>query len=188
MSSNQFFIHPSAIVDTLDIGQNSRIWAFTHVLKGAKIGRNANICDHCYIENQVAIGNDVTIKCGVWVWDGVTIEDNVFIGPSVTFTNDLYPRSKNTQYEQNHTTLREGCSIGANATVLAGITIGRYAMVGAGAVVTKDVGDFELVYGNPAKQSGYVCRCGQKLSILDDAAQCDCGASYIYADQTLKLI
>jgi len=156
------YIHPSAIVDTKDIGDESRIWAFVHILKGAKIGKNANICDNCFIENEVLIGDDVTVKCGVYIWDGVTIEDKVFVGPGVTFTNDLFPRSKNKKYKQEKTLLREGCSIGANATILAGVTIGKYAMVGAGSVVTKDVADYELVYGNPAEHKGSVNEDGKK--------------------------
>lgn len=188
MLSNKILIHPSAIVDSSDIGEGSRIWAFVHVLKGAKIGRNANICDHCYIENNVVIGDNVTIKCGAWLWDGITIADNVFIGPSVTFTNDLYPRSKNIHYHQRETTLQEGCSIGANATLLAGIRIGKYAMVGAGSVVTKNVDDFSLVYGNPAKHRGYACRCGQKIELINNTAHCSCGASFIYKNHNLELV
>lgn len=189
MDLNHVFIHPASIVDTTSIGQNSKIWAFVHILRGAKIGRNTNICDHCYIENEVILGDNVTVKCGVWLWDGISAEDNVFIGPSVTFTNDLYPRSKNINYKKKNTLLKKGCSIGANATILAGITIGKYAMIGAGAVVTKNVSDFELVYGNPAILKGYVCKCGKKINLSNDIIKCDCGCSFIKnKDGFLKLI
>lgn len=144
------FIHRNALVESKDIGEGTRIWAFVHILKGAQIGKNANICDHCFIESNVIIGDNVTIKSGVYVWDGITIEDSVFIGPAAVFTNDKYPRSKNKKYRQLKTLLKRGCSIGANATILPGLTIGRRAIVGAGAVVTKSVPDFAIVYGNPA--------------------------------------
>ena len=180
------YIHPNAIVDTREIGEDSRIWAFVHVLKGAKIGKNANICDLCFIENEVEIGNDVTIKCGVYVWDGITIRDNVFVGPGVAFTNDLLPRSKNKEYKKENTLLKDGCSIGANATILAGITIGSYAMVGAGSVITKDVADFELVYGNPAVHKGYVCKCGEKLMFEENQSICKCGLKYKKENEIVK--
>jgi len=182
------FIHPSAIVETNDIGEGSKIWAFVHVLNGVEIGREANICDHCFIENGVKIGNYVTIKCGVWLWDGVTVGDNVFIGPSVTFTNDLFPRSKNKNYQKKETILENGCSIGANSTILAGIKIGKHAMIGAGSVVTKDVRDYELVYGNPAKQNGYICKCGKKLKLDNEKANCECGLCFKKEDNVLKLV
>jgi acetyltransferase-like isoleucine patch superfamily enzyme len=152
----KYFKHQTAIVDSKNIGEESRIWAFVHILPGAKIGKNANICDHCFIENKVVIGDNVTIKSGVYLWDGITIEDNVFIGPAAVFTNDKYPRSKNKNYRQLKTILKKGCSIGANATILPGLTIGRYAMVGAGSVVTQNVPDFAIVYGNPAVLKGYI--------------------------------
>jgi acetyltransferase-like isoleucine patch superfamily enzyme len=171
-------IHPQAIVETPDIGENTRIWAFVHVLKGAVIGKNNNICDHCFIENGVKLGDDVTVKSGVYLWKGITAEDGVFIGPAAAFTNDLFPRSKNTGYEQKNTLLKKGCSIGANATILAGITVGQYAMVGAGAVVTKDVHDFTIVYGNPAVEKGYACVCGKKLRFKGKRALCSCGKKY----------
>lgn len=174
----KYFIHENALVDTTNIGDGTKIWAFVHVLSGASIGKNGNICDHCYIENNVKIGDDVTIKCGVWVWDGIEIGNRVFIGPSVVFTNDLFPRSKNDKYEQKRTILKEGCSIGANATLLAGIDIGKYAMVGAGSVVTKSVPDYELVYGNPAIKHGYICSCSKKMKIDNSYFKCDCGNEY----------
>lgn len=172
------YIHPSSVVDTIKIGNDSKIWAFVHILKDVKIGKNVNICDHCFIENGVSIGDDVTIKCGVWLWNGVLVGNNVFIGPNVTFTNDLYPRSKNINYINKKTILHDGCSIGANSTILAGVKIGKNAMVGAGSVVTKNVGDYELVYGNPAIYKGYVCKCGEKIDFVNEESKCKCGLSF----------
>jgi len=151
-----WFKHPNAIVESDQIGDGTRIWAFAHVLPGAVIGRECNICDHTFIENQVVIGNRVTIKCGVQVWDGITVEDNVFIGPNVTFTNDPFPRSKVHLAEYPRTVVRKNASIGANATILPGLVIGTGAMVGAGAVVTKEVPPNAVVFGNPAQIRGYV--------------------------------
>jgi UDP-2-acetamido-3-amino-2,3-dideoxy-glucuronate N-acetyltransferase len=145
-----FYQHPQSLVETEKIGDNTRIWAFVHVLPGAQIGSDCNICDHTFIENDVVIGNRVTIKCGVQIWDGLRIEDDVFVGPNVTFTNDLFPRSKQ-EFVLLQTTVKQGATIGANATILPGITIGENAMVGAGSVVTKDVPPKVLVIGNPAR-------------------------------------
>lgn len=185
--NNNIYIHPSAIVDTKSIGDGSKIWAFVHILNDVEIGEDSNICDHCFIENGVKIGNNVTIKCGVWLWDGISVGNNVFIGPSVTFTNDLYPRSKNINYQKKETVLEDGCSIGANSTILAGIRIGKYAMVGAGSVVTKDVGDYELVYGNPAKQNGYICKCGEKMEFNNGEADCRCGLCFKKEDDLVSI-
>jgi acetyltransferase-like isoleucine patch superfamily enzyme len=145
-----FFSHPQSLVESETIGDNTRIWAFAHVLPGAKIGADCNICDHVFIENDVVIGDRVTIKCGVQIWDGLRIEDDVMLGPNATFTNDLFPRSKK-PFELKVTRIKKGASIGANATILAGIEIGEGAMVGAGAVVTKTVPPHAVVVGNPAK-------------------------------------
>lgn len=157
------FMHSQAIVETSNIGENTRIWAFSHILSGAVIGMNCNINDHTFIENDVIIGDNVTVKSGVYIWDGVRIRDNVFIGPNVTFTNDLRPRSK--QYPESFltTVLEEWSSIGANSTIIAGNTIGKFAMVGAGSVVTKNIPNNTLWYGNPATFKGYICNCGQEL-------------------------
>jgi acetyltransferase-like isoleucine patch superfamily enzyme len=132
------------------VGDKTRVWAFVHILPGAVIGEECNICDHVFIEGDVTIGDRVTIKCGVQVWDGLRIESDVFIGPNATFTNDPYPRSKQ-DFELSYTLVKEGATIGANATILPGITIGEKSMVGAGAVVTKDVPAKTLVLGNPAR-------------------------------------
>ena len=172
------FIHPNALVESEDIGEETRIWAFAHILPSAKIGKNCNICDHVFIENEVIVGDNVTIKSGVQLWDGVKIGDSVFIGPNVTFTNDLRPRSKVYPPEFGKTYVKEGASIGANATIVCGVTIGRWAMIGAGAVVTKDVPDYALVYGVPAKVRGYVCECGRDLLFKGDTAACECGKHY----------
>ena len=143
-------IHPLSDCQA-KIPESTNIWQFCVVLPNAQVGENCNICSHCFIENDVKIGNDVTIKCGVQLWDGVRIEDNVFVGPNVTFTNDLFPRSKQHPAEYAKTNLKKGCSIGANSTIVCGVTIGENAMIGAGSVVTKDVPAGELWYGNPAR-------------------------------------
>lgn len=151
-----FFSHAQALVESKNIGKNTKIWAFVHVLPGACIGADCNICDNVFIENDVIIGNRVTIKCGVQVWDGVRLEDDVFVGPNATFTNDASPRSKAKDWKLEQTIVRQGATIGANATVLPGLTIGKNAMVGAGAVVTRDVPQNAIVVGNPARITGYV--------------------------------
>ena len=144
-------IHSLADVQSSDIGEGTYIWQFCVILKKAKIGKNCNLNCQVFIENDVLIGDNVTIKPGVQVWDGITLEDSVFIGPNVTFTNDLFPRSKNTEYEMKKTLVQNGASIGANATILGGVTIGENALIGAGSVVTKDVPANEIWVGNPAK-------------------------------------
>lgn len=150
------FIHPQALVESdVKIGKGTRIWAFAHVLPGAAIGEECNICDHTFIEGQAVIGNRVTIKCGVYLWDGVIVEDDVFVGPSVSFTNDKFPRSKQWPASYAKTTIKRGASLGANATILP-VIVGEYAMVAAGAVVTRDVPSYAIVMGNPARIVGYV--------------------------------
>jgi len=143
-------IHPLSDVQARNIGRNTRVWQYVVILRGATIGDDCNICSHCFIENDVVIGNRVTVKCGVRIWDGVTIEDDVFIGPNATFTNDKFPRSKDYK-EPAKTLVKRNSSIGANATILSHIEIGENAMVAAGAVVTKDVSPGTVVAGNPAE-------------------------------------
>ncbi|XRO76069.1 acyltransferase [Methanocaldococcus sp. 28A] len=178
LEEKEVFIHPKALVESENIGKGTRIWAYVHILPRAKIGKNCNICDYVFIENDVIVGNNVTIKSGVQLWDGVRIENNVFIGPNVTFTNDLRPRSKIYPPEFIKTYVKEGASIGANVTIVCGVTIGKWAMIGAGAVVTKDVPDYALVYGVPAELKGYVCKCGMDLHFKGDMAVCKCGKTY----------
>lgn len=152
-----YFVHPNGIVEPgAQIGEKTRVWAFAHVLPGARIGRDCNICDHCYVENDVVLGDRVTVKPFVPLPDGLRIEDDVFIGPNAAFTNDHFPRSKHYLSEFPHTTLRKGCTIGANAVILPGVTVGRYAMVGSGAIVSSNVPPNAIVKGVPARVVGFV--------------------------------
>lgn len=163
------------------------MWAFAHVLPGAEIGEDCNICDHTFVEGQVRVGNRVTLKCGVYLWDGLVLEDDVFVGPCAAFTNDLRPRSRQHLDRYPETLLRRGCSIGANATVLPGLTVGAWAMVGAGAVVTKSVPDHAAVVGTPARFLSWVCRCGERLSAGDGGLfLCQCGCKYSERDGRLE--
>jgi UDP-2-acetamido-3-amino-2,3-dideoxy-glucuronate N-acetyltransferase len=175
-----FFQHHSALVEpNVKVGAGTRIWAFVHILPGAVIGSDCNICDRTLIEGSVRIGDRVTVKCGVSIWDGVVVENDVFIGPNAGFANDLRPRSKVHQAVYPQTLLKEGSTLGSNCVILPGLTIGRWAMVGAGAVVTHDVPDFGLVVGVPARQRGWVCRCGKKLTPLTGSRWvCICGLTF----------
>lgn len=150
------FVHEQGLCESDKVGDGTRIWAFAHVLPGAQIGADCNICDHVFVENDVVVGDRVTVKSGVQLWDGIRLADDVFVGPNVTFTNDRFPRSKVYPASFPETTVGPGASLGANATILPGLAIGRDAMVGAGAVVTKDVPPHAIVVGNPARIVGYV--------------------------------
>lgn len=162
MSEEDVYVHPAAICETQDVGPRTRIWAFVHVFPDATIGADVNICPHCMIENDVVVGDRVTLKNGVYLWDGMRVEDDVFIGPNATFTNDRWPRSKSYPARFAGITLRQGCSIGANATILPGTEIGANAMVGAGAVVTHRVPERALVVGNPARVVRFVGEAGPR--------------------------
>jgi acetyltransferase-like isoleucine patch superfamily enzyme/dTDP-4-dehydrorhamnose 3,5-epimerase-like enzyme len=150
------FVHPHALCESTTIGENTRVWAFAHVLPGARIGRDCNICDHVFIENDVVVGDRVTVKCGVQLWDGLRVDDDVFIGPNATFSNDKYPRSKQYQQAVMQTHLGRGASVGGGAAILPGVRIGARAMIGAGSVVTSDVPARAIVSGNPARIVGYM--------------------------------
>ncbi|MGH8109063.1 MAG: WxcM-like domain-containing protein [Arenimonas sp.] len=152
----KYFVHPNALCESDTIGDGTKIWAFAHVLPGAKIGADCNICDGVFIEGDVVVGNRTTIKCGVQLWNGVRLADDVFVGPNATFTNDIFPRSKKYPEKFLETIVQSGASIGANATILPGITIGNGAMIGAGAVITRSVPANAIVVGNPARITGYV--------------------------------
>ena len=190
------FVHRAAINESSQVGPGTRIWAFAHVLEGAVIGRDCNVGDHAFVEGGAVVGRGVTIKNGVAIWKGVTIRDYVFLGPYVVFTNDRHPRSPRAPFagDRYHTDawlqptlIEEGVAIGANATILCGLTVGAYALVAAGAVVVGDVPPFTLVAGNPAKAVGSVCMCGNRLAAGGEP-RCDkCHRQYETIERTLKL-
>lgn len=179
-ASNGAQIHPAALVDPgAVVGDGTRVWAFAHICDGAKVGSACNICDHTFIERDVVVGDRVTVKCGVWLWAGTLVEDDVFIGPSAVFTNDERPRSGVHHGDFRGPALRRGCSIGANATLLPGVEIGAWAMVAAGSVVSRDVPPYALVRGVPARLAGWVCRCAKTLHFSEaGVARCVCSLSY----------
>ncbi len=179
------FVHDLALVEASDVGEGTRIWAFAHVMEGAVVGKGCNIGEGVFVESGAVIGDHVTVKNHSLVWHGVRIDDDVFVGPNVVFTNDPTPRVrfKTGPEDWAETVVEEGASIGANSTIVCGIRIGRHSMIGAGSVVTRSVPDYALCYGNPARRRGWVCRCGSRLpSSLD----CSCGRSYELAGGGLR--
>jgi acetyltransferase-like isoleucine patch superfamily enzyme len=180
------FVHPMGLCESDRVGPRTRIWAFAHVLPGAQVGADCNVGDHAFIEGGARLGDRVTVKNAVLVWDRVTVEDEVFLGPNVVFTNDLTPRVgfRKAPEELVPTLVRRGATVGANATVVCGVTIGRHAFVAAGAVVVGDVADHALVAGNPARRLGWMCTCGRRLG---DSLVCDCGRGYGLVDETAGL-
>jgi UDP-2-acetamido-3-amino-2,3-dideoxy-glucuronate N-acetyltransferase len=181
MRKDDPMLHPKAIVEEgAVLGTGTRVWAFAHILKGAVVGSDCNICDHTFIEGGVRLGDRVTIKSGVHLWDGLIAEDDVFIGPSAAFANDRWPRSKQRPSEFAKVLLRSGASLGANCTILP-VSVGRWAMIGAGSVVTRDVPDHALVIGNPGRIAGWVCRCAKKLVFGNGTiAECICGQKFTH--------
>jgi UDP-2-acetamido-3-amino-2,3-dideoxy-glucuronate N-acetyltransferase len=179
------FIHESSYVDEgAEIGEGTKIWHFCHVMPRARIGKNCNIGQNVFIASDTTIGNGVKIQNNVSIYTGVIIEDDVFLGPSMVFTNVINPRSHINRKDEFRTTLvRQGSTVGANATIVCGVTLGKYAFVGAGSVVTRDVPDYALVYGNPASMRGWMCQCGNRLEFVpgeegESAACSNCGQTY----------
>lgn len=186
-TSSHFFAHPSSIIDEgAVIGDDTKIWHFCHISSGANIGRNSSLGQNVYVGGKAKIGNNVKIQNNVSIYDGVTLEDYVFCGPSMVFTNDPMPRSKFPRGKEHYlpTTIKEGASIGANATIVCGHTIGKSAFIGSGSVVTKDVPNFALAYGNPARVHGWVCECGNKIEFNEFKAICSlCSSKYALKDE-----
>ncbi len=181
------FVHERALCESDRVGPGTRIWAFAHVMEGAVIGADCNVCGHAFIEAGAVVGDRVVVKNAVLIWDGVTIGDDVFVGPNAVFTNDLDPRAayKKSRNEFLPTRVEDGASIGAQATIVCGVTIGRSAFVGAGAVVTADVPAHGLVVGNPARRVGWICECGLRL---EDSLICECGCRLRYDDVSGGLV
>lgn len=193
MAKRNYFVHASAIVEKgAKVGQGTKIWCFSHILSDAKIGQNCNLGQNVVIHSTAIIGNHVKIQNNVSVYDAVILEDDVFCGPSCVFTNIINPRSavpRNSDEFYEKTLVRKGATIGANATIICGIEIGQYAFIGAGAVVTKNIPDYALFYGNPARLHGWVCQCGQKLEFIKDLSSCSaCQKKYTQKNNKVQKI
>jgi acetyltransferase-like isoleucine patch superfamily enzyme len=190
------FVHAQALVESKAVGAGTRIWAFAHVMEGARVGENCNIGDHAFIEAGASVGNGVTVKNGVSIWDRVTVEDHVFLGPNCVLTNDPNPRAaiRKSHDQLVSTLIRAHASIGANATIVCGVTVGRFAFIGAGSVVTRSVPDFALMVGNPARQTAWVCLCAQKLGLAVKPqpgafAHCkSCGCEFMVTAEGIAVI
>lgn len=185
-----YFVHQSSYVDEpCEIGTGTKIWHFSHIMNDCKIGERCNIGQNVVVSPNVILGNNVKIQNNVSVYTGVICEDDVFLGPSCVFTNVINPRSHvSRKDEYRKTLLKRGCSIGANSTIICGHTVGKYALVGAGSVITKDVPDYALMVGNPARVKGYVCACGEKLVFDGNEAVCSCGKKYKKTEEKVEEI
>ncbi|MGQ0840532.1 acyltransferase [Actinokineospora sp.] len=184
------FVHPNGLCESDEVGAGTRVWAFAHVLPGARVGRACNICDGAFVENEVVLGDNVTVKNNVLLYNGVTCENNVFLGPNAVFTNDLRPRAhrKLVGDALRPTLVREGATLGAGVVVVCGTTVGSNAFIGAGAVVTKDVPAHAFLVGNPARQKGWVCRCGAPLDESLRCAECGTGHRLVSAADGLEAV
>lgn len=181
MEEKNYFVHESSIIDDdVEIGEGTKIWFFCHIQRGARIGKKCSLGQNVNISNNVKIGDGCKIQNNVSLYEGVELEDYVFCGPSCVFTNDLTPRAKYPKGSAGYkkTLIKEGASIGANATIVCGHTVGKWALIGSGAVVTKNVPDYALMLGVPAEVKGYVCECGQSLHFDKNTAECNCGRKY----------
>ena len=189
MTNKDYFVHPSSFIDDdVQIGEGTKIWHFCHIMSGARIGKNCKLGQSVFIDREVRIGNGVKIENNVSVYRRVTLEDYVFCGPSMVFTNVINPRSAYPRdiKQYRKTLVKKGATIGANVTIICGVTLGRSTFVGAGAVVTEDVPGYALVYGNPAKIKGWMCECGKRLEFRDEQARCDeCGKEYKKKGETV---
>jgi acetyltransferase-like isoleucine patch superfamily enzyme len=181
------FIHRLAVVETKEIGKETRVWGWTHIQQEVAIGEFCNIGEHCFLENGVRIGSRVVVKNGISLWEGTTVEDGVFLGPHAVFTNERFPRS-GFRKEWEAIRICRGATVGAGAVILPGVVVGSFATVGAGAVVTRDVPGHALVYGNPAEIRGWVCVCGLKLGLAEGEFNCTCGRTYRFEEGSLVRI